>query len=179
MSWPRRPTSTGKSHFLQTSYPTDLISQSSNDDGRGAQYFEVRLTDSDVGQLLVSIRTGDAQAVAAGINHRGGLLHNRPRAMVQTPADCNFPRALRRRQHCPSGCLDATAAILVRHVSKHDTTAPWPVLKRPATASAARTGCGRVDACCGCAIVNLPGAVWEGCRLCDTEELFTAWSLQR
>ena len=93
--------------------PTDLISQSSTDDGQGVQYFEVRLTDSDVGQLLVSIRTGDRQAVAAGTNNRTGLLQSVDRASVYLGTDSAQARAVE--------LFDGTTIIYVRSESSNQS----------------------------------------------------------
>lgn len=93
--------------------PTDLISQSSTDDGQGVQYFEVRLTDSAVGQLLVSIRTGDAAAVAAGTTNRTGLLQSDGSASVYLGTDSAQARAVE--------LFDGTTIIYIRSESSNQS----------------------------------------------------------
>ena len=86
--------------------PSDPVSQNSTDDGRGVQYFEVRLRDGDVGELLVSIRTGDAAAVAAGTQSRGGLLQSDGTASVYLGTDSPGARAVE--------LFDGTTIVYVR-----------------------------------------------------------------
>jgi hypothetical protein len=95
--------------------PTDHISQSSTD-GHGVQYFEVRTTDSDVGQLLVSIRTGDAEAVAAGTHNRPDLLRSDGTASVYLGTDSPEARAVE--------LFDGATIIYVRSESSNENARP-------------------------------------------------------
>lgn len=90
--------------------PADLVSQITQlPDAQGVAYAEVRLRDSDVGELLVSIRTGDAAAVATATNDKGELLQSAGTASVYLVADGPDVRAV--------VLLDGTTIINVRSES--------------------------------------------------------------
>jgi hypothetical protein len=90
--------------------PADLVSQSTQlSTGQELQYAEVRLRDSDVGELLVSIRIGDAAEVAAAAGSHGRLLQSVGTASVYLVSDGTDVRAVE--------LLDGTTIINVRSES--------------------------------------------------------------
>ena len=107
--------------------PADLVSQTAQlADSRGVANAEVRLRDGDVGELFVSILTGDAAAVEAARNDHGQELQAAGTASVYLVVDGPDARAVQ--------LVDGMTIITVRSDSSTGSARSIPDLTQLAFA---------------------------------------------
>ena len=94
--------------------PADVTASQSSTDRTGINYAEVRIRTQDGNELLVSVRTGDAEAAAAGRTNRDGLLRTIGSATIYIGTDSSHARSVE--------LFDGTTIVYVRSDSLSEAT---------------------------------------------------------